>query len=327
MRVIGRLLRLTLAAQLIGAALAAWLAVHFWGTTLGTPLAAAAGGAVVLGVHPFLIAVYFTISRLARSVPPPELRLPAFAAPAMYLREYGASVRGLDFANAFLGNRPAPSPALPLRPLPILFVHGYFCNRAIWLPLMGASAKRGYRVEAVTLEPVFGSIEQYAAPIERAVVQLLAESGADEVLLVCHSMGGLATRAWMRGFGDARVRHVVMLGSPHAGTVLATYSRAGNLAEMKPGNPWLSALAASESPARRAKLTNVFSYHDDVVAPQESARLDGARNIGLGGLGHVSLMYSRRVWSVLFAELERVEPGLPTSPKPAGVLPTSPRAR
>jgi triacylglycerol esterase/lipase EstA (alpha/beta hydrolase family) len=45
-------------------------------------------------------------------------------------------------------------------------------------------------------------------------------------VIVAHSMGGLATRAWLRAFSaDARVHRVITLGTPHGGTWLGAGAR------------------------------------------------------------------------------------------------------
>ena len=304
---IARLLRLILAVELLGAGLAAWLAVHIAGASLGRGGAALLGAGLVLAVHPLMILVYFAISRWAGTPPPTGAGLTPLAALKTFVLEYGASLRGFNLANPFFATRAAPRPCPPLQALPLLFVHGYFCNRAVWLPLMSAAARRGYRVEAITLEPPFGGIERYCDAIEAAFSQLLEAGGATRAVVVCHSMGGIAARAWLRRYGDARVERVITLGSPHTGTVLAALGRSGTVAQMRISSRWLADLAASESAARRARFTCLYSYHDDVVVPQLSGRLEGARNVELCGLGHVTLLYSRRVWKILFDELAALE--------------------
>jgi alpha-beta hydrolase superfamily lysophospholipase len=65
---------------------------------------------------------------------------------------------------------------------------------------------------AVNLEPLFGSIDHYARIIEAAVAR--REAATDiPVLLVGHSMGGLAIRAWLRQFeAHTRVHRAITIG-------------------------------------------------------------------------------------------------------------------
>jgi triacylglycerol lipase len=54
-------------------------------------------------------------------------------------------------------------------------------------------------------------------------------------------------------------------------------------------------------------VTSVFSHHDNVVAPQISAELAGATNVPLGGLGHISLLFSHRVATIVAERLAAIQ--------------------
>lgn len=303
---IARLLRSVLAFELIAASLLGWLFAFELTTPFGPIVSLAFGLLLVLAVHSAFVALYFLITRTVGGAVPSEYRLGIHGALRTYIQEVFASLRGFNFAHPFLAHAKVPLPKVLTHPIPLLFVHGYFCNRAIWLPLMREAAHRGFICEAVTLEPAFGSIEDYPPVIEAAVQTLLVKAHCDQLILVCHSMGGLAAREWMRRFGDARVTRLITLGSPHGGTVMARCGQSVNVRQMRPKNPWLAALNASESAERRGKITSIFSFHDNIVAPQRSSVLTGAKAIGLGGVGHVNLVYSQQVWDIVFGEIERV---------------------
>ena len=303
---IARLLRWILALELSLACLLGWLFASVMSGSVGPIAGYVCGFILVLAVHPTIIALDFFITRRTGDPVPTELQLTTRGALCTYVREVIASIRGFGFAHPFLAHVPAPIPRHGSQSVALLFVHGYFCNRAIWLPWMREAAKRGFWCEAVTLEPVFGSIEDYPLTIETAAQELLRHTRCNQLIVVCHSMGGLAVREWMRRFGDTRVKRVIALGVPHAGTVLAPHwARSPNLKQMRRGSPWLKTLVARESAQSRAKIINIFSHHDSIVAPQSSSALAGTRTISIGGFGHVSLVYSRRVWGIVFAEIER----------------------
>jgi triacylglycerol esterase/lipase EstA (alpha/beta hydrolase family) len=63
--------------------------------------------------------------------------------------------------------------------------------------------------------------DQVAAKIDA----VLAATGAAQVTVVGHSMGGLVARAYLAKHGGAKVRRVVTIGTPHHGSVFA-YLRA-----------------------------------------------------------------------------------------------------
>ena len=73
-----------------------------------------------------------------------------------------------------------------------------------------------------------------------------------------------------------------------------------NARQMRPGSAVLRELAASEAGKPHPPALAIYSMHDDMVAPQDSGRLEWARNVALRGHGHVSLFGAREVaWLVL----------------------------
>ena len=63
-------------------------------------------------------------------------------------------------------------PAQPTGKRGVVLVHGFMCNRGLWLPWFAQLQARGHAYVAVNLEPVMGSIDEYADIIEDAVRKL-----------------------------------------------------------------------------------------------------------------------------------------------------------
>ena len=148
----------------------------------------------------------------------------------------------------------------------------------------------------VNLEPVFGSIDGYVTQIDKAV-KCLTESTDLAPLLVGHSMGGLAIRAWLSTRADSTVaHHVVTIGTPHHGTLLAKYSRVASGRQMRCGSPWLANLNQREHGARRVPFTCFWSHCDNIVMPTESATLPGADNRHLPARPHMAMAFHPAVF-------------------------------
>lgn len=181
-------------------------------------------------------------------------------------------------------------------PRGVLLVHGYLCNRGLWRHWHRALAQRGHAVEAVNLEPVWDSIDAYVPTLEAAVTRLTALTGQPP-LVVAHSMGGLAVRAWLRAGADngGRVAHVVTIGTPHQGTWLARWGLGTNVGEMQLASPWLRELAAAEPPQRANLFTCWHSAGDHIVFPLGTAVLPGSAARELPHVGHVALVDDPRV--------------------------------
>jgi triacylglycerol esterase/lipase EstA (alpha/beta hydrolase family) len=193
--------------------------------------------------------------------------------------------------------------------VPVLLVHGYGCNSGYWAHLVPLLDREGISHASVDLEPVAGSIDDYAPLIEERVQALCAATGAARIAIVAHSMGGLAARAWMRRYGSARAARVITLGTPHHGTALARFGPGANAVQMRRDGPWLRDLAASEGPDVRARIVSIYTYHDNIVAPQDSSVLPGARNIAFGGVGHVALGSNPRVLAAVLQLLRELRAG------------------
>jgi triacylglycerol lipase len=186
----------------------------------------------------------------------------------------------------------------------VILVHGFFCNRGLWNPWMRELRVRQVPFIAVNLEPLFGSIDHYPRVIEAAVARLEAAT-ALPVVLVGHSMGGLAIRAWLAQYaGDARVRRVITIGSPHHGTWLARCSHTPNSRQMRLHSPWLQALAATETAERRARFTCFFGHCDNIVFPAASATLPGAVNLHVPATAHVRMVYRDAVFDEVWRWLK-----------------------
>lgn len=176
----------------------------------------------------------------------------------------------------------------------IVLVHGFVCNRGFWNPWMARLRAAGHPFVAVNLEPVFGSIDQYAAIVDDAVDRIARATG-ERPVLVGHSMGGLAVRAWLRAAdGASRVHRVITIGTPHGGTWLGRFSHTPNGRQMRLGGEWIRELARARP---QVAFTCWYSNCDNIVFPASTATLPGADNRHIPGAAHVELAFDARVFA------------------------------
>ena len=301
---IARILRWLMLLQVLAVLAVAWLAMHAWG--IASPaVALLLGLAMLLAARALVVARNFWQSRRVGSPVPPGYRLGAMGAARLFFGELRATL----WASSWDMLRPRlhAADAVTAQGLPVLLVHGYVCNRGYWTKLSRLLARAGIAHDAVDLEPIGASIDDVVPQVEQALARLCSRTGSGRAIIVAHSMGGLVARAWLRRHGAARVAKIITIGTPHHGTALANLAAGTNARQMSrigdAPSAWLARLAAGETPAARALITSLYSHHDNIVAPQASACLPGARNIAFGGIGHVALASDARVLRQLLAEI------------------------
>ena len=285
------------AAAVIGSLVLAAAALWAWPGALGIAVVG-----VLIALQPAALAMeQILAARLHGNDPAP--RPTAAQRCRAWWREAVAATRvfGWDQPFRWRAEPDAASPAGDAR-APVLLVHGYLCNRGFWRPWLRALRAEGRSVVALNLEPVFTSIDDYARVIECGVARLEAHTGRRPVI-VAHSMGGLAVRAWMAATpgGRERVARVITIGSPHRGTWLATLGNQPNARQMRPGSAWLTALAQREPPNAFDGWVCWYSSTDNVVFPPSTATLPGADNRHVEAAGHVDLAFQPVVMSASLA--------------------------
>jgi pimeloyl-ACP methyl ester carboxylesterase len=279
----------------------AWLAWHWRSSHL---LALAGFLAIALSYSLFLAAEFIALKFAGRGdcAPPPTW----FELARAWLSETAVAPRVFCWRQPFrwraVPDMPEPLPGQPGR-RGVILIHGFVCNRGFWNPWMLRLRALGHPFIAVNLEPVFGSIDSYAPIIDEAVERITRASGLAPVL-VCHSMGGLAARAWLRASPvHHRVHHVITIASPHHGTWLAQFSHLENGRQMKFEGPWLRKLEQSATPVSEDQFTCWYSNCDNIVFPVSTATLPGADNRLVRGVAHVQLGFDQRVMKESLAKI------------------------
>jgi len=294
--------RLVILLLLLQAAAVLALAIgarHWW--AYGWPAALAFGLAVWLLVRLLISANNFLMSWHAGSITPPAHALTPARAARLFAREFTSSLLTSSWYMLHpVGMRLQPD----ARGLPVLMIHGYVCNSGYWLPMSRLLARARINHYAVDLEPPGAAIDDFVPQVHAAVERLRAATGSEQIILLGHSMGGLVARAYLRRHGHAHIAAVVTLGTPHHGTALAHFGPGSNAAQMRRGSEWLGLLHASEANLQRMLICSIYSVHDNIVAPQDSSELPGARNLVFGAIGHVALGHHPEVMRCALREIE-----------------------
>ncbi|MEV7612292.1 alpha/beta fold hydrolase [Streptomyces sp. NPDC089799] len=220
--------------------------------------------------------------------------------------------------------RPAPSADPGVRP-PALLLHGFGDNRSVFVLLRRALAAHGLRrVETYNYSPLTADLRTAARRLGHRVEELCARTGHQRVDLVGHSLGGLVARYYVQRLGgDARVRTLVTLGTPHAGTAVAPFMDVHPVVrQMRPDSPVMAELRAP-APGCRTRCVAFWSEFDAVMAPTGTARIEHpdllVANVQVTGIGHLALPAHPAVISAVRQVLDGPVRGLPGLPGTASV--------
>lgn len=181
---------------------------------------------------------------------------------------------------------PFPQPnVIPLR-YPVLLCHGYGAIASLFKPAPLHDAcmllrSHGITAYASNVEP-YARIEPRAYSWKKLIRQILDETGAPQLNIIAHSMGGLDIRYAISALDmDEEIATLTTLSTPHRGTVLA------NLALRTP-TPLKSGIGA------------FFDWLGDYIYPE-------GESDSLGPLEQLTPKYLNQEFNIRHPNSEQVE--------------------
>jgi len=178
--------------------------------------------------------------------------------------------------------------------VPVVMVHGYTQNRVDFLRLARDCARAGLGPIYGFNYPWFSTVHASAGRLARFCDDVRRETGATQVDLVAHSLGGLVAMEYLHDGGRAAVRRVVTIASPHAGVAWRGPIVGACGPQMRGGSTFLAERASRPVPI---PCLSVYSTHDNVVHPPATSRLAarGARDHEVEHVGHLAILFDPRV--------------------------------
>ncbi|MFD8910146.1 esterase/lipase family protein [Streptomyces sp. NPDC059575] len=178
---------------------------------------------------------------------------------------------------------------------PVILLHGFIDNRSVFVLLRRSLAQHGrQRVESLNYSPLTCDIRTAAELLARHVEEICERTGSRRIDIVGHSLGGLIARYYVQCLGgDLRVRTLVTLGTPHAGTRAIPLANAHPIVrQMRPDSAVIEELARP-APGCRTRFVSFWSDLDSVMDPLEAACVEhpdlDAVNVRVTGIGHLAL--------------------------------------
>jgi uncharacterized alpha/beta hydrolase family protein len=190
------------------------------------------------------------------------------------------------------------------KPLPVLLIHGYAEDAAIWKKWEDLLKKDGIQFFTITFtdsDDKCGSAEQHAKELEKRVQDVKQQSGAQKINIVGHSKGGLDARVFLDITDTKDVANLIMIGTPNAGSPAAETNDAcapaifdlrpeanATRAEMNPNTKYYT-IAGDWLPAVQGNLA--IPGHDDGLVPVESVESQGYfQSLGRTEHAHAELL-------------------------------------
>jgi pimeloyl-ACP methyl ester carboxylesterase len=150
-----------------------------------------------------------------------------------------------------------------------------------------------------------GKTASAAKRLAEYIDEVRASSGATEVDVIGHSMGGVVGRYYVQlGGGDGVVRNLITIGSPHAGTDVSAVGIGRPTKELFFGSNLLERLRTAPLP-RQTRMTVIRSRSDALVPGARQARILGVEEIVYDDLGHLALLTDERVAAAIIERLGR----------------------
>ncbi len=174
---------------------------------------------------------------------------------------------------------------------PIILLHGLFQNRSCMYWLQYQLRATGYTRVISMNTPPWRDLETLTEELAKKVDELHLKWKAEKVILIGHSMGGIIARNYIQNRGGSKqTLAMITLGSPHHGSKLAPFAVSTMGKMLLPGSEFLRQFNQVKWP-QEVKAFSLYTRYDNIVLPAESAKMDGAQNIELEGMGHTSLLF------------------------------------
>jgi pimeloyl-ACP methyl ester carboxylesterase len=220
-------------------------------------------------------------------------------------QDVGGAADGLSYLRHLVrGNRLRRRDAFtgitPETP-PVLLIHGFLGTRGSMYMLERRLVDDGFVVVSFNIGTLnVRDIRRSAFLIHRKIERILAQTPSQKIDIIGHSMGGLIGLYYIKKLGGhARVRKLVMMGTPVRGTwsALAGVMTLGLWStsswQLLPRSRFLDELAQGPIPPN-VEVSTIAAARDWVV-PLPTTRLRGANAITVP-LGHSSLVVSEEVY-------------------------------
>jgi triacylglycerol lipase len=183
--------------------------------------------------------------------------------------------------------------------MPIVFVHGWKEGPGVWTTDIARFQADGYAANELynfAYDTTQSNVTT-AQQLKAYIANVKAATGWSKVDVVTHSMGGLNSRYYIKFLGGTNdVDDWVSLGGPNHGTQTANGCPEPSCIEMRPGSAFLNQLNAGDETPGYVNYGTWWSPCDEVIIPQTSTILSGAKNTQTACMEHIQETQDQTVY-------------------------------
>jgi triacylglycerol lipase len=177
---------------------------------------------------------------------------------------------------------------------PVVFVHGYTGSASNWVTARSVFQSKGWsssRLFAYEYNS-YGNNITNAQGLATFVNNVKSQTGASQVAIVNHSMGGLVSQYYLKVLGgNTSVSHLASIAGANHGTTSAgaclIYT---TCQQMYPGSSFISQISSGDETPGATKYATWYSACDGIILPYTSTRLTGATNNNVACQTHIGYL-------------------------------------
>lgn len=179
---------------------------------------------------------------------------------------------------------------------PIFFIPGFLMTKSSMYFLFLSLRNRGFEnIFILNSFPFLGKIEEVSENIARNIKEICEIIGTKEVILVGHSVGGLAAKyiALKEQDFDLKVRSCITLGTPHIGTRLAYLIPFGqSMKQMRYESDFVNQISDKSD-----NVVSLVGEYDEFIFPTRD------KDIFIRNSGHFSVLFSSEVVDMIIRNI------------------------
>lgn len=178
----------------------------------------------------------------------------------------------------------------------ILFVHGYIHTSSAWVAFSKFFKEAGYTDQHAFSYRSFNiEYDDIVARLEQEVAKIRQERPEKKIILIGHSLGGLAIRGFLNTSEHRDcIQTAITIGTPHQGTTMAkmAFSKLGRQLQLY--GPLYESITSKERKPPCPTMA-IYSPTDNMVMPMQGLRINapGWQEYQVSPVCHVGLLYHR----------------------------------